>query len=267
MFRLKIIVVLFVLALFTNISISQTIDATPKSGKSELTETIKRNFDYPEKALINNIQGTVTISFKTDTKGKVISYRVTDCIDKELDSAAVSLFRKIIWNPAEKLGVPIVAESEFDVNYNKKKFLKLAKRRKYKHIAPPLYPIDTSYKIYTLKVLDTLPVSILPDGSTNMYKYIYSELNYPEAASKLSLTGEVVIGFIIEANGIISNIIPVESLGGGCTEEAIRVIKTINWIPSVHNGKSVRTNYQIKIHFKKAANKDNYIPNQQGSGI
>ncbi len=267
MIKVKTTILIALIAFFSVEVFCQTHDATPASGKKELNETIKRHMDYPEYELKNKIEGKVVITFVTDINGEVISYKVTESVNKAIDSTALSIFRKIIWNPAENLGIPVQSVSEFSLNFKANRFNKLAKHRNYKHIPEPLYPTDTSYVIYNTEQLDTIPTAILPDGTNNMFVYIYNNLNYPEAANKLSLTGDVVLNFVVESNGFISNLIPIEVLGGGCTEEAERVVKTITWTPGVKNGKSIRTNYNIKIHFKKAGNKDNYIPNQQGSGI
>jgi len=82
-------------------------------GQKGLKEFIKIQLDYPEKALQDNIQGTVKIKFKTDKNGKVIYHKIIQSISSELDSYALSVFNLILWDPATSQGKPIIAESEF----------------------------------------------------------------------------------------------------------------------------------------------------------
>ncbi len=246
---------------------AQYTEPKPVMGQKICRELLKTHIDYPESELQNKTQGTVKIEFTTDYDGSVINYKVTQSISSALDSSAISLFKLILWNPATSLGKPVIGSSEFELKYNVKSFIKLTNRRGYKHIIPPITPVDTSGTIYQLKQLDTIPRAILPTGLRSVTELIYSKLTYPDAASKLGLTGKVELMFIVETNGLPSNIIVKKHLGGGCSEEAIDIVKTIKWVPGIRNGQAIRTLYRISIYFKKGENKDGHIPSQQGSGI
>jgi len=255
------------LFLFLTSSIAQHTEPVPIAGHKWLKEFIKIHLDYPEKALQDNTQGTVKIKFTTDKNGEIINHKIIQSISSVLDSAALSIFKLVLWNPATSQGTNVKGESEFVLKYNIKSFHKLAKKRGYKHIIPPYTPVDTSLIIYQLKQLDTIPEIIPEFGLTTISELIYSKLSYPEAASKLGLTGKVELKFIIETNGLPSNIIIQKHLGGGCAEEATRIIELIRWYPGLKNGLAVRACYKISIDFNKGENRDGYIPNQQGSGI
>ncbi len=263
--RLSIFVLLFFTLIVT--TIAQNSNPKPISGNKITKRFIKTHMDYPEADLQKNTQGTVKISFSTDKLGNVTNYSIIQKVSPSIDSSALSLFKLILWNPAIVDGKPVSGNSEFSLKYNTKSFLKLAKRRGYKHIVPPYLPVDTSGNIFTIKQTETLPNAILGTDYKSISDYIYKNLVYPEAASKLGLTGDVKLMFIIETNGYPSNIVAVEHLGGGCTEEAIRIIETMRWSPGIINNEAVRTSYDLTIKFKKGEAKDGYIPNQQGSGI
>lgn len=267
MVKRKIFISLFFLLMVSLPAISQIVESTPKAGKKELSYFVKQHIDYPDKALKNNIEGTVIIDFFTNTEGEVTNYFISEKVSPCIDSTAISLFRKVLWLPATNYGKPISYKSEFSIKFKKKQFNKIANRRGYFHINQPEFPIDTSYKLYEPKELDTIPQAIIPDNSKSILQYIYKKLIYPEAASRLGIKGEVQLSFIIESNGLISNLLPTKTLGGGCTEEAIKKIKLIKWEPGVYKKKSVRTKYIINIHFNKTDNRENQIPNQQGYGI
>ncbi len=261
-----IISTLLLCGLFT-FSFAQNTEPKPVSGNKVFKNFIKTHMDYPEKDLQNKTQGTVKIMFYTDKLGNVINYHLVQKVSPEIDSSAISIFKLILWDPATKDGKAILGKSEFELKYNPKAFLKLAKRRGYKHIIIPHTPIDNSGIIYTLKQTEKPPKAIFNAQYTSISDYIYSRISYPEAASKLGLTGDVELMFVIETNGLPSNIVVKKHLGGGCTEEAIGIIESIKWHPGIIDNKAVRTSYNLTIYFKKGESKDGHIPNQQGSGI
>jgi|FLOH01.1.fsa_nt_gi periplasmic protein TonB len=246
---------------------AQYIEPQPTMGQKALKSFLKYHIDYPEEELINNTQGTVVIGFTTDKDGKVVDYHISKSVSQKLDSSAISIFKLILWNSATSYGINVIGTSDFELKYNVKSFQKISKRRGYKHILIPFNPVDTSGIIYTLKQVDTVPKAILEPETRSLSEMIYNKLTYPDAAFKLGLVGEVKLSFIIETNGLPSNIIPLKHLGGGCTEEATKIIESIRWTPAIFNGKAVRTYYNISVHFKKDDKRDDHIPNQQGSGI
>ncbi len=213
------------------------------------------------------IQGTVTIEFITDKIGDVSEYKIKNSVSPDIDTAAIHLFKMLLWNSATSDGIPVIGKTDIDIKYNVKNYLKISRKRGYNHIQAPHDKIDTSYIIYNLSQIKTLPKPILPNGNKYLQSYIYSNLNYPDAASKLGLEGDVELMFIIETNGLTSNIETIKYLGGGCTEEAIRILETINWYPALIDDIAVRSKYNMKISFKKGDAKDSHIPNQSGSGI
>jgi len=56
--------------------------------------------------------------------------------------------------------------------------------------------------------------------------------------------------FVIEKSGSITNIEAVKPLGGGCGEEAYRLVSGLQWRPAVKNGRSVRTLMRVDIEFR-----------------
>ncbi len=259
--------VLLVSIAISSICHGQYIEPQPLIGNNSLKTMIKNHMEYPPQDLLEKRGGTIMIEFETDIEGKVIKYRVVESISPKIDSSAISLFEKIIWKPATYDLLPVKGNRTFSIKYNPKQYTRLVKKRGYDLIDLPHLPLDSSNTIYSFKQLDVPPRPVFSSPETTLNSFIYSKLVYPEAALKTGIEGEVVLDFIIEKNGLPSNINAVEHLGGGCTGEAIRLIESISWYPGLVNGKAVRSNNVIKINFNKSDSKDNYIPNQQGSGI
>lgn len=84
----------------------------------------------------------------------------------------------------------------------------------------------------------------------------YSQLEYPKEAKERKIEGMVVVNFIVTTCGTIEQIKVVRSLGGGCDEEAIRIIDSMNyrlkefWTPAKQRGRTVNLSYNFPIRFK-----------------
>ena len=62
--------------------------------------------------------------------------------------------------------------------------------------------------------------------------------------------GKVNVTFIVNTDGSISDVRIIRDIGGGCGDEAIRVVKNMpKWKPGVQNGKPVRVKYTMPIIF------------------
>jgi len=97
-------------------------------------------------------------------------------------------------------------------------------------------------------VVEVIPE--FPGGEDSLWKFISKNVVYPEEARKKNLEGKVVIKFIIETDGSISNVEVVQSVAPILDEEAVRVIKLMpKWKPGKQRGKFVRVYFQIPIRF------------------
>ncbi len=88
-------------------------------------------------------------------------------------------------------------------------------------------------------------------AQSEMLKFIYSNIKYPKKAMKKGIEGTVVIGFVVEKDGTITNTKIIRDIGGGCAEEALRIVQMMPlWIPGVQRGKKVRVEFYLPIKFK-----------------
>jgi len=90
-----------------------------------------------------------------------------------------------------------------------------------------------------------------PGGTDAMMKHIQEHLVYPEDALENVIEGIVVVEFIVEADGSLTNFKILRDIGGGCGEAALDVIKQMpNWEPAMHRGVPVRMFMKAPIKFK-----------------
>ena len=98
-----------------------------------------------------------------------------------------------------------------------------------------------------------LVVEVMPEyigGESAMYEFIGKNIKYPDEAKKEGIQGRVFISFVVEKDGQISNIEILRGIGGGCDEEAVRVLKSMpNWTPGQQRGVPVRVQYRMPIKF------------------
>lgn len=90
-----------------------------------------------------------------------------------------------------------------------------------------------------------------PGGMEAMYKYLAENIKYPEQAKADGVQGRVFVRFVIEADGSVNNAQVLRGIGGGCDEEALRVVEAMPmWKPGTQDGKPVRVQYNLPITFK-----------------
>lgn len=102
--------------------------------------------------------------------------------------------------------------------------------------------------LYTLDGIEKLPE--FAGGHTAFVKFLTRNLRYPEAAVDRGIQGKVLVSFIIEKDGQLSNIKIIRGIGHGCDEEAARVLgKSPKWKPGIQNKQNVRVAYTLPINF------------------
>ncbi|MDO8993788.1 MAG: energy transducer TonB [Daejeonella sp.] len=103
-------------------------------------------------------------------------------------------------------------------------------------------------ELHTLDGIENYPE--FPGGHSAFIKFLSRNLKYPETAVEKGIEGKVLISFIIEKNGRLSNIKILRGIGYGCDEEAIRVLeKSPEWKPGIQNKQKVRVAYTLPINF------------------
>ena len=92
-------------------------------------------------------------------------------------------------------------------------------------------------------------------SSQKLLLFLYTQIRYPAIARENGIEGTVLIRFVVEPDGFLSNIEIAREIGGGCGAEAQRVITSMNamkerWIPGRQKGEAVRVLYLVPIKYK-----------------
>lgn len=90
-------------------------------------------------------------------------------------------------------------------------------------------------------------------GLPAFYDYVKDNMKYPAPAKRMDIEGKVFVQFIVEKDGSITDVQAIKGIGGGCDEEAVRVVKNApSWKPAKQRGKPVRQRMVLPITFKLA---------------
>ena len=90
-----------------------------------------------------------------------------------------------------------------------------------------------------------------PGGMAGMMQYLSSNIRYPEDAREAGTQGRVIVSFVVEKDGSISNAKVAKPTYSSLDEEALRVISAMpKWMPGKQNGEAVRVKYSVPVSFR-----------------
>ena len=98
-------------------------------------------------------------------------------------------------------------------------------------------------------IVEQMPT--FPDGEAALFKFIKEHIEYPTIARDNGLEGTVYLSFVVEKDGSITNVTVRRDIGGGCGEEAVRVVGLMpKWLPGKQRGVPVRVTFNLPIKYK-----------------
>ncbi|MEY4926401.1 MAG: hypothetical protein RI894_837, partial [Bacteroidota bacterium] len=90
-----------------------------------------------------------------------------------------------------------------------------------------------------------------PGGERALLQYLADNIHYPAMARESGIEGNVFIQFVVERNGSISSVKILRGIGGGCDDEAARVVLSLpRFSPGIQNGQPVRVLYNLPVMFR-----------------
>ncbi|HET6227755.1 MAG TPA: energy transducer TonB [Bacteroidia bacterium] len=260
----KQIVFLIILASFQFIGFGQigyNVDVLPSNigGKAELKRVFKQELRYPAAALAAREGGEVVIDFVIRADSSITDTKIKKGVSPAIDAEALRLFKLLQWYPPVKDDVRQACNWSTSFVFEPEKYARICKERGFVNF-PYISVADTSGTIE--KKPQQLPM--YPEGNFALKDFIKAHLEYPHQAQLSNLQGVVVLRFVVEPSGLVTNIGVKTSIGGGCDEEAIRVLKLIKWYPAKKNNVLVRAELAYPFYFVLNDEfKDNSIGSQK----
>jgi protein TonB len=116
-------------------------------------------------------------------------------------------------------------------------------------VGPPAAAPASNNDVFNAGGIEVQPE---PFGGMDAFsKFLGRNLRFPAAASDANVSGRVVVSFVIEKDGSLSNIVVEKGAGYGFDQEAVRVLKLAKaWKPGKQNGQPVRVRYIVPINFQ-----------------
>ena len=109
--------------------------------------------------------------------------------------------------------------------------------------------VDGIIDVESEKIFEVVEKQPTFKGNVNLW--LAQNMRYPKEAVKNNIEGKVIVSFVIEKDGSVSNVKALRSPHSSLTDEAIRVIKAMpNWNPGTMSGKPVRVKYTLPLSFK-----------------
>ena len=116
-------------------------------------------------------------------------------------------------------------------------------------IVPEVGEVENSDMVDVYTIVEQMPE--FPGGNEKLMEFISSNIQYPQEAKEKGVQGRVHVNFVVDTDGCIGDVKVLRGIGGGCDEEAVRVVKSMpQWQPGKQRGKAVKVAYTIPFDFK-----------------
>ena len=117
------------------------------------------------------------------------------------------------------------------------------------HLKPSIAQTTEEEVVELINYVEKQPE--FPGGTDSMFAFIQRNIRYPEEAKRSGIEGRVFVTFVIEKDGQVSNAKILRDIGGGCGEEALRVVNSMpKWKPGTQRGNPVRVQFNLPIMFQ-----------------
>jgi TonB family protein len=252
-----------------NDTVYQVVEQMPEfpGGVEAMMQYVVGNVKYPQDAINEGKSGRVFVSFVVEKDGRVSNVKVMKGICESIDKEAVRVVSSMPrWYAGMHKGEPVRVRYMMPIKFQARDLTgdgeTDAAMVRMEDENGHSYHIDRSVETDNQRKADMKPdkngvyqiveqMPEFPGGMEALIEHVGKNIVYPEEAKKKEIQGRVFIGFIVEKDGSINEVKVLRSIGGGCDEEAVRVIKGMpKWKPGMQEGKPVRVSYQMPIVFK-----------------
>ena len=210
---------------------SRDRDATFPGGLEAIRKYLDKNFVRPLEC--SNIEGNMEVAFIVDEEGKVSMVEVTKSLHPKLDKALTQVFMNMPkWQPAMRDGKPRQMRFTMPLHY-------------FQHEG-----MVDGEEVYDKKgQLVTMPQ--FPGGKEKLKEFLSKNVKYPVECEASGITGRVVVGFVVEKDGKVTQVKLDRSSDPAFNMEAYRVMKKMpRWIPGKVGDEPITVKYKLPITFR-----------------
>ena len=228
--------------------------AVPLGGTEKYARFLANHQKYPASAMQKGLQGTVRVSFVVEKTGTVNEVKVETPLAPELDAEAIRLIKSgPKWTPAKHLRSQVVRQRvvvpvSFVLSPGSTVTLPSGKAR----------PITTSAADIAASANPDRPAVVPPDrptqpvgGNQVFFDWVEKNQKYPTLARQRKIQGKVMVEFIVQTDGSLTDARVTRKMGSGLDDEALRLIKTApKWEPAIYQGKPIKQKMLLPVLFQ-----------------
>lgn len=208
-----------------------------KGGTEALMKYLGDNIKYPKEAHEKNIQGRVIANFVINKDGSISDVSIVRGVHSLLDAEAIRVISEMPnWKPGMQRGQAVRVRYTLPITFSLQG--------------------DKDEKKQTAETPDDIFVVVeqqpeFPGGPEALMKFIGENVRYPKESQENGVQGRVIVSFIVNKDGSLSDMEIVRGQDPLLDAEAIRIIATMpNWKPGMQRGKAVNVKYTLPITFR-----------------
>ena len=223
--------------------------AMPEGGYKAFYAFISDYLQYPVQAREKGVEGKVFVQFIINEEGYLTNVEAVKGIGAGCDKEAVHVVAASPkWKPARQRGQAVKQRIVLPITFKLNDGLEQNENNKGSEQS---FRRETKYPnkegIYTIVEDPAMPLG----GYKEFYRQVAFGLRYPKQARAAGTQGRVYVQFVVNEEGRLTEAKTVKGIGGGCDEEAVRVVSSSpKWKPPVHGGKAVKQRIVLPITFK-----------------
>ena len=205
-------------------------------GTQAMMKYLADNIKYPKEAHEKGIQGRVIANLVINKDGSISDVEVMRSVHPLLDAEAVRVIAEMPnWKPGMQRGqavrvrftLPIAFRLEGDVEATDEIFVVVEQQPEF------------------------------PGGPEALLKFIGENVRYPKEAQEKGIQGRVIVNFVVNKDGSLSDMKVVRGQDASLDAEAIRIISTMpKWKPGMQRGKAVNVRFTLPITFRLEGDKN-----------
>lgn len=216
----------------TEDEVFEKLDVLPEfpGGGKAMMQWISQNMQYPKNAVDGNIEGRVIVSFIVEKDGSISNVEVKKSVHELLDKEALRVINAMPkWKPGMQDGQPARARFFVPISFKTQQ--------------------SAEVKEKVFEYLDDMPE--FPGGQKAMMEWLGQNIQYPKEAVDGNIEGRVIVRFIIEKDGSISNAKVAKGVHESLNKEALRVVSAMpKWKPGMQDGQPARCQFTLPVSFK-----------------
>ncbi|MGC4039985.1 MAG: energy transducer TonB [Flavobacterium sp.] len=201
-------------------------------GLEKFNEYLNKEFDYSKVTK----PGRLEAAFTVDEQGNVTKIRIIQVLDVESATEFIRVLKKCPkWEPAKRNGKPISIEIKYPMVFKERTNESVEVVEDVKS--------DSDEKTFEMSSVEVKPA--YAGGLKKFYEFVAKNFHMPDVEG---LGGKVLVSFIVDKDGSLTNIKVIKDIGYGTGIEVIRVLKLCpKWNPATQNGVPVRCEYRLPI--------------------